>query len=90
MNAVKKGYEDAIEDPKEAADILCEASPELDKDLVLASQEYLKDQYIADADSWGYIDPERWNSFYNWLNENGLTETEIPENTGFSNEYLPK
>ena len=90
LNAVKKGYEDAIEDPKEAADILCEASPELDKDLVLASQEYLKDQYIADADSWGYIDPERWNSFYNWLNENGLTETEIPENTGFSNEYLPK
>ena len=82
LNAVKKGYEDAIEDPKEAADILC--------DLVLASQEYLKDQYIADADSWGYIDPERWNSFYNWLNENGLTETEIPENTGFSNEYLPK
>lgn len=90
LNAVKKGYEDAIEDPKEAADILCEASPELDKDLVLASQEYLKDQYIADAYSWGYIDPERWNSFYNWLNENGLTETEIPENTGFSNEYLPK
>ena len=87
---MKKGYEDAIEDPDGAAEILCEAAPELDQELVKASQEYLKDQYIADADRWGYIDPDRWNLFYNWLNENGLTENEIPENTGFSNEYLPE
>lgn len=90
LSAVKKGYEDAIEDPDEAVEILCEAAPELDQELVKASQEYLKDQYIADADRWGYIDPDRWNLFYNWLNENGLTENEIPENTGFSNEYLPE
>lgn len=90
LSAVKKGYEDAIEDPDGAAEILCEAAPELDQELVKASQEYLKDQYIADADRWGYIDPDRWNLFYNWLNENGLTENQIPENTGFSNEYLPE
>ena len=90
LSAVKKGYEDAIEDPDGAAEILCEAAPDLDQELVKASQEYLKDQYIADADRWGYIDPDRWNLFYNWLNENGLTENEIPENTGFSNEYLPE
>lgn len=90
LSAVKQGYEDAIEDPDGAAEILCEAAPELDQELVKASQEYLKDQYIADADRWGYIDPDRWNLFYNWLNENGLTENQIPENTGFSNEYLPE
>ena len=59
-------------------------------ELVLASQEYLKDQYKAEVDQWGYIDPERWNAFYQWLNENELTETEIPENAGFSNDYLPE
>lgn len=90
LRAMKKGYEFAIEDAKAAADILCEASPELDKDLVYASQEYLKDQYKAEVEQWGYISPERWNAFYNWLNENGLTETEIPENAGFSNAYLPE
>lgn len=90
LKALKKGYEDAIKDPKEAAGILCEAAPELDEELVLASQEYLKDQYLAEVDRWGYIDPNRWNAFYNWLNENGLVENEIPENTGFSNEYLPE
>lgn len=90
LRALKKGYEFAIEDPDGAAQILCEASPELDAELVKASQEYLADQYQTDAERWGYIDPERWNGFYTWLNENGLSETEIPENTGFSNDYLPE
>ena len=90
LTALRDGYEYAIENPQEAADILCEAAPELDPELVLASQEYLKDQYKAEVDQWGYSDPERWNAFYQWLNENGLTETEIPENVGFSNDYLPE
>ena len=34
--------------------------------------------------------PARWNAFYNWLNGNQLVETAIPENTGFSNDYLPQ
>lgn len=90
LKALKHGYEDAIEDPKEAAKILCEASPELDAKLVEASQEYLADQYKAEVERWGYIDPERWNAFYQWLNENGLNETEIPVDAGFSNDYLPE
>ena len=90
LTALRDGYEYAIENPEAAADILCEAAPELDPELVLASQEYLKDQYKAEVSQWGYIDPERWNAFYQWLNENGLTEAEIPENAGFSNDYLPE
>ena len=90
MEALSKGYEDAINNPEEAAQILCEAASELDYELVLASQEYMKEQYQADAEKWGYIDAERWNGFYAWLNEKGLLESEIPENTGFSNEYLPE
>lgn len=90
LSAVKKGYEFAIENPQEAADILCKASPELDPQLVLASQNYMKDQYKAEVGQWGYMDPVRWNGFYNWINETGLSETMIPENTGFTNEYLEK
>lgn len=88
LSATKKGYEYAIDNPAEAGDILCEASPELDSEMVQASQEYMTDQYKAEVDRWGYIDPERWNAFYNWVNKNGLSETEIPENTGFTNDYL--
>lgn len=90
LAAAKKGYEDAINNPEEAADILVEAVPELDKDIVLKSQQYLKDQYKAEVEQWGYIDPARWNGFYQWLNENNLVENIIPDNTGFTNEYLAK
>lgn len=89
MEAVSKGYQDAVKEPEEAADILCKAAPELDPELVKASQIYLADQYQADAERWGYISPDRWNGYYSWLNEKGLVETPIEENTGFSNDYLP-
>ena len=90
LSALSKGYQYAIEHPEEAADILCKAAPELDKELVIASQKYLAKEYQSDAQYWGQIDPERWNNFYNWVNENDLVEGEIPENTGFTNDYLPK
>lgn len=90
LEAVKKGYENAAANPEEAADILCKAAPELDKELVLASQEWLKDQYKAEVERWGYIDPERWDSFYAWLFENNLIEKEIPAGFGFTNDYLPE
>lgn len=90
LKALSKGYEYAMEKPEEAAAILCEANPELDKELVKESQKYLADKYQADAKQWGYIDPTRWNNFYNWLNEKELVETNIPDDTGYSNDYLPK
>lgn len=88
LSAAKKGYEDAIKDPEGAAKILCDAAPGLDKELVENSQKYMKDQYKAEVDQWGYIDPKRWNAFYDWLNDNDLVESKIPENTGFTNDYL--
>ena len=90
LAALSKGYQYAMENPEAAADVLCKAAPELDKELVLASQKYLKDQYQADPQYWGQIDATRWNNFYKWVNDNDLIEDEIPLDTGFSNEYLPK
>lgn len=90
LSALSKGYEDAQKDPEEAAGILLKAAPELDEKLVMESQKYLADKYQADVDVWGYIDPDRWNGFYGWLNENGLSNPQLPENTGFTNDYLPQ
>ena len=90
IKAKKKGYEYSIENIDDAADILVKAAPELDKELVLESQKYMADQYKAEVEQWGYIDAARWNAFYNWINEKKLLEVEIPENTGFTNEYLEK
>ena len=91
LSALAKGYEYAIQNPTDAADILMKAAPELksNSELVYASQKYLAEQYTADAAQWGMFDADRWNGFFNWLNENGLVEASIPENTGFTNDYLP-
>ena len=57
----------------------------------------IADQYrlVMDCRQSGLSDA-RWcqengihpGTFYNWVNENGLSEVEIPENTGFTNAYL--
>lgn len=90
LAAVKDGYTYAIDNPEAAADILCEAAPELSKDLVVASQKWMADQYKAEVAQWGYIDAARWNAFFAWVNENGLSEKAVPLDTGFTNEYLPE
>lgn len=90
LSALKKGYEYAIDNPEDAAEILLNNAPELSRDLVLASQKYLANEYKSDVSRWGYIDPSRWNAFYNWINENDLFSAKIPENTGFTNNYLPE
>lgn len=88
LSAVKKGYEYAAGNPSDAADILLKAVPELHEKLVQKSQEYLSKQYIADAAQWGEIDANRWNGFYQWLNENKLVDNALDENAGFTMDYL--
>lgn len=87
LAALRKGYEYAIENPDKAADILCEEVPELDPEIVLESQKWLAEQYQSDAPYWGYIDESRWNGFYKWLYDSGVTDYQIAEGTGCSNEY---
>ena len=91
LDALSKGYTYAAENPREAAEILMDAAPELraNSDLVYASQEYLASEYIADASRWGEFDPDRWAAFYAWLNENGLMAEVLDPHFGFTNEYLP-
>ena len=91
LAALSRGYTYAAENPREAADILMEAAPELKANsaLVYASQEYLAGEYIADAARWGEFDGERWAAFFNWLNENDLMEQKLDPDFGYTNDYLP-
>ena len=88
LKAIKKGYEYAMKNPEESAKILVKNSPELDINLVTASQKWISKEYQSDAKEWGIIDGNRWNRFYEWLYKNKAVEREIPKNFGYSNEYL--
>ncbi|MBQ3184672.1 MAG: ABC transporter substrate-binding protein [Firmicutes bacterium] len=93
LAATARGYEFAVENPEEAADMLIAGdntgSLAEAEELVKASQKFLSPLYIDDADRWGVIDAARWNGFYKWLYENELCAKDLTD-IGFSNEYLPE
>lgn len=88
LKAVRKGYEYCIDHPEEAAAIICDAVPEIDRDIAVESQKYLAGQYKAEVSAWGQFDAGRWDGFYKWLYDNGVLDKEIPSGAGFSNDYL--
>ena len=89
LAATAKGYEDAINNPEEAADILINAVPELDPELVKASQLYLAKEYKSDADRWGEMKEEIWINFTDFMLENNLIEKRIDPLKAFDNSFLP-
>ncbi|MCZ7543838.1 MAG: ABC transporter substrate-binding protein [Anaerolineae bacterium] len=89
VEAASRGYMWAIAHPDEAADILLEAAPELDEELVRQSQAWLTDQYQADAPRWGEQALEVWEGFTAFLVENGVLETPVDNEAAFTNAFLP-
>ncbi|GIN95367.1 ABC transporter substrate-binding protein [Siminovitchia terrae] len=90
MAAVTKGYEFAINQPAEAADILITSVPDLDEELVKKSQEWLAPRYQDDASRWGEQKAEVWKNYMDWMLSKGLLEKEIDVDKAFTNEFLPK
>jgi len=90
LKAVAEGYNFAIAHPEESADILLANAPELDEELVKASQLWLADKYQDDAPAWGVQKPEVWESYANWMFEYGLLEKQIVSEDAFTNEFLPE
>ena len=88
LSAVKRGYEYCIQEPEAAAEILLRQVPELNREQVLASMNYLKDEYRADADYWGYQDTAVWFSFANWMADEGLIPARIKAEEAFTNDFV--
>ena len=89
ISALKKGYMFAVDNAEEAADILIKNSPELKekRDFVLASQKWINNQYVDENKSWGIIDQNRWDAFYQWLYDSKVIDKQIEKGYGFTNEF---
>lgn len=90
MNATAKGYHYSIAHPKEAAHIFLEAYPELDKNLIITSQEYLSSAYKGTSSYWGYQNPKIWQQYLTWITTNNVINKKINLNQVFTNTFLPK
>ncbi|MNI08700.1 putative thiamine biosynthesis protein [compost metagenome] len=87
--AVAKGYQYAIDKPEDAANILIKAVPDLDKNLVIASQKWLSPKYKDDAPRWGEQKLSVWENYATWMFENKLMEKQIDVKAAFTNDFLP-
>lgn len=90
MAAVAKGYQYSIENPAEAAEMLITAEPDLNADLVRASQEWLSPLYQDDAPRWGEQKLSVWDGYATWMYSNKLLEGELDAEKAFTNEFLPQ
>lgn len=89
LKATSKGYQYAIDHPKEAADILIKAVPDLDPKLVQASQEWLSPKYKDDAARWGEQKASVWKDYADWMYGLKLLEKPLEADKAFTNDFLP-
>jgi ABC-type nitrate/sulfonate/bicarbonate transport system substrate-binding protein len=87
--ATSKGYKYAIDHPDLAAEILIKAVPDINKELVRASQKWLSPQYQADAPRWGEQKKTVWDNYASWLTEHKLLEKSLDSDKAFTNQFIP-
>jgi ABC-type nitrate/sulfonate/bicarbonate transport system substrate-binding protein len=84
------GYQYAIDNPEDAAEVLIKAEPDLNAELVRASQKWLSPKYQDDAAQWGEQKLSVWENYANWMFDHKLLEKELEADKAFTNDFLPK
>lgn len=88
LKATARGYREAIRYPEDAVDSLMHAAPELDRDLLLASQHYLNERFIDDAPDWGQMEDITWERFASWMDNRGLLDQPIDVKDAYDLSFL--
>ena len=90
MEATSKGYEFAINNTEESAEILVKEVPEIDKDLAVESQKFLAKEYKSDANRWGEMKDSVWDNYTQFMLEYKLINKDMKASEAYTNEFLPE
>lgn len=85
-----EGYQYAIDNPADAAELLIKAEPDLNAELVRASQKWLSPKYQDDAPRWGEQKLEVWQNYAQWMYDHKLLDKQLEAEKAFTNEFLPQ
>ncbi|HHU17384.1 MAG: ABC transporter substrate-binding protein [Anaerovoracaceae bacterium] len=88
MAATTKGYEYAIENPEDAAQIIHKYAPDYDIEMLTRSQKYLADKYSEGVERWGVMKDEVWDGYTEFMYESGLIKEMIPASDCYTNQFL--
>ncbi len=88
LKATKKGYEYAVQNPDESAEIIAKFIPDADLDMLKESQEYLSSKYMEDTENWGEMKASVWEGYNEFMMESKLIDRIVPADECFTNEFL--
>ena len=84
LEATRRGYEWAAQQPDEAASLLLAVVPELDPTLVRRSQTELSPLYVGSAGRWGVQDPAVWQGYADWMRDNNLLSKPVEASAAYA------
>jgi ABC-type nitrate/sulfonate/bicarbonate transport system substrate-binding protein len=88
ISATRDGYEFTIDNPEESAEIFLDDNPELDPELIYASQNYLSENYVSYTEGWGYMKKDIWENYSSWMYDSNLLENRLEAEEAFTNQFL--
>lgn len=87
LKAVTRGHQFAITNPQAAIDAVAEANPEMRRDLIEGGVVALVEIW-ATMEPFGYMDPDRWQTFIDFLYGNGLISERPALDSLITNEFM--
>ena len=88
VRAVKRGFEKAIEDPQAGVDTLVAENPdEIDEKIDRPGADLLQPMWqLPGGGGFGTQETDRWNSFVQWMKDNGMIEPSLDASAAYRND----
>ena len=85
VRAIKRGYEEAIGDAQAGVDVLVAANEgEIDESIDRPGADLLVPMWqLQSGGGFGTQEPERWNSFVQWMKDNGMLEQSLDASAAY-------
>ena len=85
VRAVKRGYEDAIEDPQAGVDVLVSQNPgEIDEAIDRPGANLLVEMWqLPSGGGFGTQEAGRWDGFVRWMKDNGMLEPSLDASAAY-------
>lgn len=85
VRAIKRGYEEAIGDPQAGVDVLvAENEGEIDESIDRPGADLLVPMWqLPSGGGFGTQEPARWNSFVQWMKDNGMLEQSLDASAAY-------
>lgn len=87
VQAISRGYADAMEDPDAATEAMVAEHPDTDRELEAVSIQMLAPLWTEGASHFGEQTAERWRDYADWMVNNELLDPDVEVDEAFTDEF---